>query len=118
MTGERRANQRFLLHSPIQITGVESSGLQFAERAHVENVSDLGCRFTMRNVVQRGGIIGVEPLGPAGEKPADDFPRLFVIMSVKPKGDPFAVGARCLLEDELTDVRLETRFSVLNFPSK
>jgi hypothetical protein len=118
MTSERRAYQRFLLHSPIELSGVEASGRQFAERSYVEDVSELGCRFTLRSPVERGGILGVEPLGPEGEKLADDFPRLFVIIWVKPKGDRFTVGARCLLENELTDICLDARFSDLKIPSK
>jgi hypothetical protein len=33
MTVERRAYKRFLLHTQVEITGVDESGLQFAERA-------------------------------------------------------------------------------------
>jgi hypothetical protein len=118
MTSERRAYQRFLLHSPIEITGVADKGLQFAERAYVQDVSDLGCRFALRNPVERGGILGVEPLGPEGEKLVDDFPRLFVIVWVKPKGDRFLVGARCLLEGELTDICSDERPSDLKIAFK
>jgi hypothetical protein len=118
MICERGANQRFLLHSPIEITGVPASGHQFAERAYVEDVSDLGCHFTLRSSVECGGIIGIEPLGPEGEKPADDFRRSFVIAWVKPKDDRFAVGPRCLLEDELAGLCPETRFSGLKVPSR
>jgi hypothetical protein len=114
MTTERRAYQRFLLHSPIEITGVAARGLQFVERAYVEDVSDLGCRFTLRSPVEQGGILGIEPLGPEGEKLEDDFPRLFVIIWVKPKGDRIVVGARCLLEGELTDVCSDKTSSDLN----
>jgi hypothetical protein len=77
MTSDRRAYQSFLLHSPIEITGVEASRLQFVERTHVENVGDSGCRFTIRSNVHRGDIPGVEPLGPDGEKLAEDYPRFF-----------------------------------------
>jgi hypothetical protein len=111
MTTDRRAYQRILLHSPIEITGVEASGLQFAERAQVENVSDTGCRFTMRSDVHRGGILGVEPVGPDGEKLAEDYPRLFLIIWVKRKGDRVTVGVGCLTKDELTDVCVHPNFS-------
>ncbi len=86
MINERRAYKRFLLHSQVEITGVDGSGLQFAERSRVEDVGDLGCHFSMRGAVHRGSVLGVEPLGPNGENVLDEFPRLFVIVWVKRKG--------------------------------
>jgi hypothetical protein len=103
MTGERRADKRFLLHSPVEITGVDESGLQFVEQSRLEDVGDLGCRFSLRNSVQQGAILGVEPLGRDGENFEDEYSRLFIIVWREPQGDRLLVGARCLLEDELTD---------------
>ena len=57
MIHERRAQSRFFLHSQVEITGVDESGLQFAERARVEDVSDLGCRFSIRGAVHEGSIL-------------------------------------------------------------
>jgi hypothetical protein len=104
MTNEHRADKRFLLHSPVEITGVDDSGLQFAERSRLEDVGDLGCRFSMRTVVHEGDILGVEPLGPNGENFQDEYSPLFVVVWVKRGGDRLMAGARCLGEDELTDV--------------
>jgi hypothetical protein len=118
MINERRAYKRFLLHSPVEITGVDESGLQFAERARVEDVSDLGCRFSMRGAVHRGSILGVKPLGPEGENLPDEFPRQFVIIWAKRKGDRLTVGARSLREDELPDVGIHTNGSTSKFPAK
>jgi hypothetical protein len=103
MIDERRAAQRFLLHSPVAITGVDDSGLQFDERSRLEDVGDLGCRFSIRNAVRPGGILGVEPLGPEGEKFLDEFSRLFVIIWIKRDADRLMLGARCLGEHELSD---------------
>jgi|HubBroStandDraft_3_1064219.scaffolds.fasta_scaffold1065246_1 hypothetical protein len=118
MTSDRRAYQRFLLNSAIEITGVEESRLQFVERTHVENVGDSGCCFTIRSDVHRGDILGVEPLGPDGEKLAEDYPRLFLIIWVKRKGDRVTVGVRCLMGDELTDVCAHPNFSNSKIPPK
>ena len=98
MTNERRVDKRFLLHSPVEITGVDDSGLQFAERSRLEDVGDLGCRFSLRNAVPQGGIVGVKPLGPEGETCHDEYSRLFVIVWLKPEGDRFTLGVRCLRE--------------------
>jgi hypothetical protein len=103
MTEDRRADKRFLLHSPVEITGVDESGIQFAEQSRLEDAGDLGCRFSLRNAVRQGTILGVEPLGPDGENLEDEYSRLFVIIWMEPTGDRLTVGARCLLEEELTD---------------
>jgi hypothetical protein len=66
MRDERRVDKRFLLHSWVEITGVDSSGLQFAERSRLEDVGDAGCRFSLRGAVHKGSVLGVEPLGPEG----------------------------------------------------
>jgi hypothetical protein len=118
MTNERRTDKRFFLHSQVEITGVDDSGRQFAERSHLEDVGDLGCRFSMRSVVQQGGILGVEPLGPGGENFPDEYSRLFVVIWVKCSGDRLMVGTRCLLEDELSDSGFHTNRSPLKVSAK
>jgi hypothetical protein len=118
MTIERRAYKRFLLHSPVEITGVDESGLQFAERARVEDVSDLGCRFSIRGAVHQGSVLGVTPLGPEAENLLDEFPRLFVIIWAKRKGDRLTVGVRSLREDELSDGGVHTVCSASNSSEK
>ncbi len=100
MTGERRADKRLFLHSPVEISGVDESGVQFVELSQIEDAGDMGCSFSMRNAVQQGAILGIEPLGPEGENLADEYPRLFVIIWMERKDDRLRVGARCLLKDE------------------
>jgi hypothetical protein len=102
MTDERWLNKRFFLHSQVEITRVDDSRLQFSERSHLEDVGDSGCRFSMRNVVHQGGVLGIEPLGPDGENCSDEYSRLFVVIWVKCRGDRWMVRTRCLLEDELS----------------
>jgi hypothetical protein len=118
MTNERRANKRFLLHSWVEINGVDESGLQFAERTRAEDLGDSGCRFTMRGAVHEGSVLGVKPLGSEGENIPDEFPRLFVIIWVKRKGNRLTVGARALQEDELSDGGVHTICSAWSFSEK
>jgi hypothetical protein len=118
MTVERRSYKRFLLHSPVEITGVDESGLQFAERSQLEDVGDRGCCFSIRGAVHQGSVLGVMPLGPEGENLPDEFPRLFVIIWVKRKGNRLTVGARCLQEDELFDGGIQAVRSASSFSEK
>jgi hypothetical protein len=106
MTKERRAGNRFLLHSRVEITGVDDAGLQFAERTHLEDVGDLGCRFSLHRSVGRGGILGIEPLGRDGESLVEEFPRLFLIIWVERRDGGMNVGARSLRENELSDAAI------------
>jgi hypothetical protein len=117
MINQRRTYKSFLLHSPVKITGVDKSGLQFAERGRVEHVSNLGCRFSMRGAVHQGSVLAVEPLGPDGENLLDEFPRLFEISWVKRKGNRSTVAARCLREDELADPGFYMNCSAWRFPA-
>lgn len=118
MTGERRADKRFLLHLPVEITGVNESGGQFIEQTRIEDAGGMGCCFSLRNTVEQGAILGIEPLGPDGESLEDEYPRLFVIIWMGRKDVRLMVGARCLLEDEFTDSRCSTNWSHLKGPAK
>jgi hypothetical protein len=103
MNCERRASHRFLMHAKVEITGVDESGLQFAECSQVEDVGEAGCRLSVRGAVHEGSVLGLRPLGPEGENLVDEFPRLFVVIWVKRTNDRLQVGARSLREDELSD---------------
>lgn len=118
MTGDRRADIRFLLHLPVEITGVNDSGLQFVEQSQIVDAGEMGCCFSMRNAVQQGAILGIEPLGPHSENLEDEYPRLFVIIWTEREGDRQMVGARCLLVDEFTDSCSSTDLSSSNDPGK
>jgi len=51
MTQDRRADPRLLLHTRVEISGVDKAGLQFSERSKLEDVGDGGCSFSLRNAV-------------------------------------------------------------------
>jgi hypothetical protein len=118
MTDERRADKRFLLHTWVQITGIDKSGRQFMERSRLEDIGDNGCRFSLQGAVHEGSIIGVMPLGQDGESLVDEFRRLFVVIWIKRKGKCVTVGARSLREDELSDGGSQTSFSTSKIYAK
>jgi len=100
-----------LLHTSVQITGVDETGLQFVERSRLEDIGDLGCRFSLRGAVRPGSVVGVMPLGQNGEPLIDELPRLFVVIWIKRKGKRMTVDARSLRDDELSDGDPQTRVS-------
>jgi CheY-like chemotaxis protein len=98
-----------VMMSDIKMPGMH--GLQFVERSHLEDIGDLGCRFSLRPAVHPGSVIAVMSLGQNGETLIDEFPRLFVVIWIKRKGKRMTVGARSLRADELSDGDPQTRFS-------
>jgi hypothetical protein len=100
---ERRADTRLILHAGVEVTGIADSGQQFIERSRLEDVSAMGCRFSIQGAVQARVVLGVEPLGQEGEKLPDEFPHLFVVLWVKQNENRLTVGARSLTGKELTD---------------
>jgi hypothetical protein len=102
-TIERRTDARLILHAQVEITGIADTGQQFVERSRLEDISAMGCRFSIQSAVQTRVVMGVEPLGQAGEKLPGEFPHLFVVLWIKQNEDRLTVGARSLTGKELTD---------------
>jgi hypothetical protein len=94
---------RFLPHSPVRITGVDKSGLRFAEQGRVEEVSDAGCRFSTRDAVHQGSVLAVEPLGPKCENLLDEFPGMFAVIWFKCDGNRLKLVAQGLRENGPAD---------------
>ena len=90
----RRAERRILVHVPVEVTEVDGEGRSFTERTFIEDVSDFGCRFSTRGLVQQGDTVAVKLLGPHGNSLPDEEPRLFEIMWVARKERGTTVGAR------------------------
>lgn len=103
MRAGRRENERLILHSPVKIAAIDDSGTQFCESARLEDVSDIGCRFSLRHRLQPGTVVALKPLGPAGEDSSTEPWRLFLVIWVRAASPRATAGVRCLLEHELRD---------------
>jgi PilZ domain-containing protein len=103
MKAGRRENERLVLHSPVKIAAIDGSAKQFYESAHLEDVSDIGCRFSLRHLLQPGAIVALKPLGQASEDSSAESWRSFVVIWVRPASPRSTAGMRCLLEHELRD---------------
>jgi len=114
----RRLEKRKPVHVPVEITGINASGLQFAERGRLENVSELGCSFSLQSVVYPGEVVGVKPLGPDDGTLQGEHPRLFVVVWVHRKWNSSKVGARSLQEGELSNSSDNSNKSTSKVPAK
>lgn len=98
---ERRVDRRILVHVPVQVTEVDAIGQQITERTYIEDVSDFGCRFSIRLPVKNGETIAVKILGRHGDDLPEEDARLYEVMWVAPKDRGFSVGARLLQGEKL-----------------
>ena len=104
MTRERRVDERFRLHSPVEVAAVDACGEQFQEETRVEDISDAGCRFSLQHEVRPGAFVALRPLGEDGRRSAGEPWRLFVVMWMRQRGNGSDVGARGVRNRELMDL--------------
>jgi PilZ domain-containing protein len=102
---ERRTERRILVNVPVEVTEVDSEGHSFTERTFIEDVSDLGCRFSTRGQVHQGDTVAMLILGPNGNRLPDEKPRFFEIMWVAPKKQGATVGARVIQGEKLANLK-------------
>lgn len=100
----RREEKRVLVNAPVELTLDRTDGSKVTERTFIEDVSDLGCRFTTRGPIRQGDTVTLKHVGTPGKVVPDEEPRLYKVMWVAPSGRSFTVGARLIKGDKLMDV--------------
>jgi hypothetical protein len=89
----------------VEITAADRAGRVFTEHTFIEDVSDFGCRFSLRCPVQQGDTVAVKPLGSNGKNSLDEKPQLFEVMWIAPKTSCSTIGARLLQGEKLANVK-------------
>jgi hypothetical protein len=102
---ERRSERRILVNVAVEVTELDSEGHPFTEHTFIEDVSDLGCRFSTRGPVRQGDTVAVKILGPNGANLPDEQPRYYEIMWVAPKKQGATVGARLIQGEKLANLK-------------
>lgn len=92
----RRAERRVLVNVAIEVSFHAENGTEITERTFIEDVSDLGCRFTTRTAAHQGDTVTLKFVGPAGRNLQSEEPRHYRIMWVAPQGRGSTVGARLI----------------------
>jgi hypothetical protein len=103
---ERRRDARIVVNVPVEITKIDETGLEITERTFVEDVSDFGCRFSIRGTVKKGDIVGIRLLAQDGRSLPDELAKLFEVMWVAPKASILVVGARICRGETFDKARL------------
>lgn len=106
INSERRQEVRQIVNDlPIEITGIDSRGHLFTERALVRDVTERGCRFDIRIPVRCGDILVLKPLLPGEKVLSDEHSQLFDVMWTANHGSSCTVGARILQGEKLENVK-------------
>jgi hypothetical protein len=103
---EHRSERRILVNVAVEVTEFNSEGHPFTERTFIEDVSDMGCRFSTRGSVHQGDTVAVKILGPNGASLPDEKPRYYEIMWVAPQKQRSTVGARLIQGEKLANLKL------------
>jgi hypothetical protein len=114
----RRAERRILVNVAVEITLVKGEGGKFSERTFIEDVSDLGCRFTTRGPAQQGDTVSLKLVGPGGKILPDEESRLYQIMWVAPNKHSSTVGARLIKGETLVSAQSQPKIDAENHSTK
>jgi hypothetical protein len=100
----RRAERRVLVNLSVEVTFETGEGNRVTERTFIEDVSDLGCRFTTRAPAHQGDTVSLRFVGPAGGRTPDEEARHYKVMWVAPHGRGSTVGARLITGEKPVEV--------------
>jgi hypothetical protein len=106
---DRRAGKRVNLKFPIEVSGFNRLGLLFAESTQTDDISESGCRFSLKESVNRGDVIAVKLLNRKGEHRLAARAELFQIVWRAQERGVWTIGALKLRTDKFWEV---------NFPPK
>jgi len=100
----RRTEQRVLVNVPVEVTFETGEGNRVTERTFIEDVSDLGCRFTTRAPAHQGDTVSLRFVGPTDRRMPNEEARHYKIMWVAPHGRGSTVGARLVTAEKPAEV--------------
>lgn len=115
---ELRADARIIVNVPVEITTIYHKGSQIAERTYIEDVSDFGCRFTMRGAIQKGDTVAVRLLAQDGESLLDDPARIFEVMWIVRGASSVVAGARIIQGEKFATAKLSQKSDDPGLPAK
>lgn len=90
---DRRKGKRLPLTFPIAVSGFVKNGRMFGEATKTTDVSELGCRFTLKTPVASGDIVAIKLLSRRDGATPATAPLLFRIVWVHRDGNLWNVGA-------------------------
>jgi hypothetical protein len=110
----RRKERRVVVNVAVEVTVDRGNEEKFTERTIIEDVSDMGCRFTTHAPAQTGDTVSLKLLGPAGQPLLNEEPRLYRIMWVARNDRSSTVGAQLVKGKTLGTVESQPETGDLN----
>jgi hypothetical protein len=98
---DRRMDARMVVNAPVEIMTIRNGREQTSERIFIEDVSDYGCRFSMRGPIEQGDAIAIKLLAEDETNLLDAPTKFFEVIWVLPGTGTSTVGARVLQGKEL-----------------
>jgi hypothetical protein len=115
---ERRRDPRFFVNAPVEITNLDGGVEVAAEQVIIENIGDLGCRFSMRGPVREGDAIAIQLLAQDGARLSDEPVKFFEVMWVAREFEISMVGARIMDGEKIAACKLAMESRLLTHSSK
>jgi hypothetical protein len=113
-SADRRKDHRFFANAPVEITNLDGGEDVVAEKVLIENVGELGCRFSMRGPVRERDAIAIQLLAQEGGRLSDAPVKFFEVMWVARGGEISMVGARIMDREKFAACKLllENRLAI------
>lgn len=106
---DRRAGIRVNLKFPIEVSGFSRPGTLFVECTETSDISESGCRFALKETVNRGDVIAIKLLNRQSENGGAARAELFQIVWRACQDEIWSIGALKLRNEKFWEV---------NFPPK
>jgi hypothetical protein len=103
---ERRRDPRFFVNAPVEITNLDCGVDGAAEQAIIENIGDLGCRFSMRGPVREGDAVAIQLLAQDGVSHLDEAVKFFRVIWVARGPEISMVGAQIMELEKIAACKL------------
>ena len=102
---KQRREDRLPVNTSVEITGIDPAGQPFTEKTTVEDVTEIGCRFSTRTQLQCGDIVAIKALEPGERALADTQSQLFEVVWAAHHRTGCTVGARKLQGEKLAKTK-------------
>jgi hypothetical protein len=89
---ERRHQPRVNFKYPIEVCGFSRHGRYFTEKTFTLDISDGGCRFRLRNEVEKGSVVAIRLINRRHGREADTRPILFNVNWFQAQPNAWTMG--------------------------
>jgi hypothetical protein len=97
--------ERVTVDCIVDIARLDSTNTGRVERTRIEDVTSVGCRFTMHEEVRAGEIVSIKPLLPGSKSLEGEGEQLFEVMWSAQSGTRWTAGAKKVEGEKLAELK-------------